>query len=208
MGTLVGLFGPALLVPAAVAALHGEWRDAAVFVLAFVATAAIGVVMRRLGGAAAGEVDGLRRVEGLAIVSGTWLVVAHVSAIPYLAAGLSVVDALFESMSGLTTTGATILTDFSTLGRGMFFWRALTQWLGGLGVIALFIAVLPRLAVGGRELFFAEAAGPTDEKLTPQLRKTAIVLWQLYAALTAVQVAALMLAGMTLFDAVCQAMAT
>ena len=208
MGTLVGLFGPALLVPAAVAALHVEWRDAAVFVLAFVATAAIGVAMRRLGRAASGEVDQLRRVEGLAIVSGTWLVVAHVSAIPYLGAGLSVVDALFESMSGLTTTGATILTDFSTLGRGMFFWRALTQWLGGLGVIALFIAVLPKLAVGGRELFFAEAAGPTDEKLTPQLRKTAIALWQLYSALTLAQVVALLLAGMSLYDAVCHAFTT
>src|SRR5688572_22259747 len=208
MGTLVGLFGPALLVPAAVAALHGEWRDAAVFVLAFVATAAIGVVMRRLGGAAAGEVDGLRRVEGLAIVSGTWLVVAHLSAIPYMAAGLPFVDAVFESMSGLTTTGATILTDFETLGRGMFFWRALTQWLGGLGVIALFIAVLPRLAVGGRELFFAEAAGPTDEKLTPQLRRTAIALWQLYSALTLAETLALMLAGMSPYDALCHAFTT
>ena len=103
----------------------------------------------------------------------------------YITTGLSFVDALFESMSGLTTTGATILTDFAALGRGMFFWRALTQWLGGLGVIALFIAVLPRLAVGGRELFFAEAAGPTDEELTPQLRKTALALWQLYGGLTA-----------------------
>ena len=92
-------------------------------------------------------------------------------------------------MSGLTTTGATIFTDFTTFGRGIFFWRALTHWLGGLGVIALFIAVLPRLAIGGRELFFAEAAGPTDEKLTPQLRQTAIALWKIYGALTAAQVA-------------------
>ena len=97
------------------------------------------------------------------------------------AAGLGFVDALFESMSGLTTTGATVFTDFSAFGRGIFFWRALTQWLGGVGVIALFIAVLPRLAIGGRELFFAEAAGPTDDKLTPQLRQTAIALWKIYA---------------------------
>ena len=90
----------------------------------------------------------------------------------------------------------------------MFFWRAMTQWLGGMGVIALFVAVLPRLAIGGRELFFAEASGPTDEKLTPQLRQTALALWKLYAALTAAQTLALWLAGMTLFDAVCHSMAT
>jgi trk system potassium uptake protein TrkH len=164
--------------------------------------------MRRAGGAGADDVSLLRRVEGLAIVSAAWLLIAHLSAIPYYAAGLPFVDALFESMSGLTTTGATILTDFGTLGRGMFFWRALTQWLGGVGVIALFIAVLPRLAVGGRELFFAEAAGPTDEKLTPQLRRTAIALWQLYAALTLALTISLVLAGMSPYDAVCHAFTT
>lgn len=208
MGTLVGLFGPALLVPAVVSALYAEWGDAAAFALTFVATAIAGLAMRRAGGPGAGDVERLRRIEGLAIVSGTWLVIAHVAAVPYLFAGLSFVDALFESMSGLTTTGATILTDFSMLGRGMFFWRALTQWLGGLGVIALFIAVLPRLAVGGRELFFAEAAGPTDEKLTPQLRKTAIALWQLYAALTLAETVALAVAGMSPYDALVHAFTT
>jgi trk system potassium uptake protein TrkH len=111
-------------------------------------------------------------------------------------------------MSGLTTTGATVFRDFTDFGRGVFFWRSLTQWLGGMGVIALFIAVLPRLAIAGRELFFAEAAGPTDEKLTPQLRQTALALWTLYAALTGAEVAALVVVGMPLFDAVCHAMTT
>jgi trk system potassium uptake protein TrkH len=115
---------------------------------------------------------------------------------------------MFESMSGLTTTGATVVTDFGSIGHGVFFWRSLTQWLGGLGVIALFVAVLPRLAIAGRELFFAEAAGPTDEKLTPQLRQTALALWRVYAALTLAQTAALMIAGMPLFDAMCHAMTT
>jgi len=138
----------------------------------------------------------------------TWLVIAHLAAIPYVWSGLGFVDALFESMSGFTTTGATVLTDFTLLGRSVFFWRALTMWLGGMGVIALFIAVLPRLAIGGRELFFAEAAGPTDEKLTPQLRQTALVLWKLYALLTAAQVSALVAVGMPLFDAICNSFAT
>jgi trk system potassium uptake protein TrkH len=111
-------------------------------------------------------------------------------------------------MSGLTTTGATVFTDYTIYGRGVFFWRAMTQWLGGVGVIALFIAVLPRLAIAGRELFFAEAAGPSDDKLTPQLRQTAIALWRVYIVLTVAQVAALAVAGMSLFDAVCHAFTT
>jgi trk system potassium uptake protein len=207
-GTLVSLFAPTLLAPTAVAAFYGERRDAAGFLATCVAMAAVGLAMRRAGGPSAGDVERLRRVEGLAVVSATWLMVAHLAAIPYVVAGLGFIDALFESMSGLTTTGATVLRDFSQFGRGIFFWRGLTHWIGGLGVIALFVAVLPRLAIGGRELFFAEAAGPTDEKLTPQLRHTALALWKVYIALTAAQVVALLLAGMSLFDAVCHAFAT
>lgn len=207
-GTLVRLFGPALLAPAMVAALYREWRDTAGFLVACAVTIAVGAAMRLAGGPAAGDVERLRRIEGMGIVAATWLVIAHLAAIPYVWAGLGPIDALFESMSGLTTTGATVITDFTAFGRGVFFWRSLTQWLGGLGVIALFVAVLPRLAIGGRELFFAEAAGPTEEKLTPQLRQTAIALWRVYAALSALEVVALLLAGMPLFDAVCHALTT
>ena len=207
-GTLVGLFGPALLAPALVAAFYREWGDAAGFLVGFAVTSLLGLLMRRAGGPGAGDAERLRRVEGLAIAAATWLVVAHFAAIPLVWAGMHPVDGLFEAMSGLTTTGATVMTDFGAFGRGIFFWRALLHWLGGLGVIALFVAVLPRLAIGGRELFFAEAAGPTDEKLTPQLRNTAIALWKVYIVLTAAQVLALRVAGMPLFDAVCNAMAT
>jgi trk system potassium uptake protein TrkH len=206
-GMLVRLFSPALLAPAAVAAVYAEWRDAGGFVAAFALAAVAGTLMRRAGGPAA-DAGGLRRIEGLAIVAALWLLVAHFAALPYVVAGLGFIDALFEAMSGLTTTGATVMTDFTQFGRGVFFWRSLTQWLGGVGVIALFVAVLPRLAIGGRELFFAEAPGPTDEKLTPQLRQTAIALWRLYAALTGVQAIALAAAGMSVFDAVCHAMTT
>jgi trk system potassium uptake protein TrkH len=207
-GMLVRLFSPALLAPAVVALYYGETRDGIVFVATFVGAGVLGTLMRRAGGPEGGAFEKLRRVEGLAIVSLTWMMVAHVSAVPYLASGLGYVDALFESMSGLTTTGATIFTDFTTFGRGTFFWRALTHWLGGLGVIALFIAVLPRLAIGGRELFFAEAAGVSDEKLTPQLRQTALALWKIYTVLTAAEVAALLAAGMPFYDAVCNTFAT
>jgi trk system potassium uptake protein TrkH len=208
-GVLVRLFGATLIAPLVVAAYYRESYDAWGFLVATIGSVALGVVMRRAGGPEAVDAtERLRRVEGLAIVAATWLILAHCAAIPYTWAGMSFVDALFESMSGLTTTGATVMTDFSAFGRGMFFWRSLTHWLGGMGVIALFVAVLPRLAIGGRELFFAEAPGPTDEKLTPQLRQTALALWRLYFVLTAAETLALVLAGMSLFDAVCHSMAT
>jgi trk system potassium uptake protein TrkH len=207
-GTLVRLFSPALLLPAVVGLIHGETRDAIGFAASFAFAGLLGTAMRRAGGPeSAGDLR-LRRAEGVAIVASTWMLVAHVAAVPYVWAGFGVIDALFESMSGLTTTGATILTDFAAFGRGVFLWRAVTHWIGGLGVIALFIAVLPRLAIGGRELFFAEAAGPTDEKLTPQLRQTAIALWKIYGALTLAAAVALMAAGMSVYDAVCHAFAT
>jgi trk system potassium uptake protein TrkH len=209
IGVLVRLFGPMLLLPAAVSAYYGEWSDASAFVVTAFGTIVMGHVMRLAGGPSVQKAaERLRRVEGMTVVAGSWLLMAHVAAVPYVWAGLGFIDALFEAMSGLTTTGATALRDFSLFGKGMFFWRSMTQWLGGLGVIALFVAILPRLAIGGRELFFAEASGLTDEKLTPQLRQTALALWKLYAALTAMQTLSLWIAGMSLFDAVCHSMTT
>jgi trk system potassium uptake protein TrkH len=152
--------------------------------------------------------DDLKRVEGLAIVAGSWVLLSWAAAIPYLGAGMGLIDAMFESMSGMTTTGATVMRDFADYGRGLFFWRSLTQWFGGMGVIALFVAVLPRLGIGGRQLFFAEAPGPTDEKLTPQIRKTAAALWTVYVVLTAAEFVALMVVGMPAFDSACHALTT
>ena len=152
--------------------------------------------------------EDLRRIEALAVVSSTWLIVAHLGAVPYVWVGLSPVDALFESMSGFTTTGATILVEFDRLGRAMMFWRSLTQWLGGMGVITLFVAVLPRLAIDMRQIFFAEAPGPTDQKLTPHLRQTAAYPWRLYIGLTLAAAIALSVSGLPMYDAVCHAMTT
>jgi trk system potassium uptake protein TrkH len=208
-GVMVRLFGSMFLPPLAVALAYGELRDAAGFAAGGLATVAIGHLMRMAGGSSAEDaLESMRRVEGLAVVSAAWLLIAHLAAIPFAWAGLDPVDALFESMSGLTTTGATVIQDFSAFGRAIFFWRALTQWLGGMGVIALFVAVLPRLAIGGRELFFAEASGPSDEKVSPQIRRTAVVLWRLYAGLTVLEVVALWLAGFSIYDAICHAMTT
>ncbi|MDH3786898.1 MAG: TrkH family potassium uptake protein, partial [Acidobacteriota bacterium] len=118
------------------------------------------------------------------------------------------VNAIFESVSGFTTTGASILTDIEARGPAILLWRSLTQWLGGMGIIVLGIAVLPKLAVGGLELLGAEAPGPIKEKLTPRIAQTAKALWGIYALLTLIEVTALVLAGMGLFDAVNHAFAT
>src|SRR5690606_27635209 len=126
---------------------YGETYDAAVFALTGVGSVIAGYALTRGRSTVA---EDLRRVEGLAIVAGSWIVISWSAAIPYLAAGMGPIDAMFESMSGLTTTGATVIRDFSEPGRGLFFWRSLTQWIGGMGIIAAFVAVLPRLGIGGR----------------------------------------------------------
>jgi trk system potassium uptake protein TrkH len=208
-GVLVRPFGAMFAVPLLVALHYGEYHPARGFAVAGVVTVAVGHLLRRAGGPAAeAAVERMRRVEGFATVAAAWLLIAHAAAIPFLWTGFGFIDALFEAMSGLTTTGASVIRDFAAIPRSIFMWRALTCWLGGMGVIALFVAILPRLAVGGREIFFAEAAGPEDEKVTPQIRRTALVLWQLYAAISLVMVLALYAAGMPLFDAVCNMMAT
>ena len=204
-GRIIRLFGAAFLAPAAVAAGYDEWPDVGGFLAGGLAAGAVGQLLVGVSGRAGDE---LRRIEALAVVAGVWLLLAPLCAVPYAWVGLGAVDALFEAMSGITTTGATILTDFEAPGRGLFFWRSLTQWLGGMGVITLVVAVLPRLADGVRQLFFTEVPGPAEEKLGPHIRRTAAVLWYLYAGLTAAAAAALLLAGMPLFDAVCHAMTT
>jgi len=150
-----------------------------------------------------------RRSEALAVVAGSWLVVSNFAAIPYFFAGLSYADAFFESMSGFTTTGATILQDFSQYGRSFFLWRSMTQWFGGLGVIALFVVVLPQLGIAGRQLLFAESSTAPNEVVSSRVRDSARKLWVLYVALTIALVAALMLgANFSIYDAVCHAFTT
>ena len=204
-GAFLRFFSLTFAVPLVVTAIYREWHDAAWFLGAAIISAVTGQAMMRLRRA---RTEDLKRVEGLAIVAGSWALLAHAAAIPYLGAGMGPIDALFESMSGLTTTGATVMRDFTKFGHGIFFWRAMTQWFGGMGVIALFVAVLPRLGIGGRQLFFAEAPGPTEEKLTPQIRKTAAALWSVYAGLTIVEFVALIVVGMPVYDSACHALTT
>jgi trk system potassium uptake protein TrkH len=148
------------------------------------------------------ELVGIR--EGFLIVSLTWLFAAGLGALPYVFSGeeqlSSPVDAYFEAMSGFTTTGATVLTDIEALPHSLAMWRQLTQWLGGMGIIVLFLAILPRLRVGGRQLLEHELPGPEFEQLTARIRDTARRLWALYVALTAVEFGVLTLLGWTGVD--------
>ncbi len=149
------------------------------------------------------------RREALIGVLLLWLVVPIIGAIPYFLSGYqSPVNALFESMSGFTTTGATAIADFSVIPKSLFLWRSLTQWFGGVGIIVLFIAVLPQLAIAGRQLFFAEAPGPTEEKLTPRLRHTASAVLYVYIALTLACFLLYWLFGMTPYNALNHALTT
>jgi trk system potassium uptake protein TrkH len=149
----------------------------------------------------------IKKAEALFVVAISWIILGLISAIPYLFYGISPINSLFEAVSGITTTGATILTNFN-YPHTMFFWRSLTQWIGGLGIIVLFIAVLPQFAVAGRQMFFAEAPGPTEDKFTPRVRNTASALWKIYAGLTVLEIILLVWAKMPVFDAVCNSLST
>lgn len=201
----VGLTGLALVM--ALFALYAllalePWLG---FAAAALLALALGLALQRLG---VREAEPSRR-EALVSVLLLWLVVPAVGAVPYaLSGGMGPLDAMFESMSGFTTTGATVLRDFGAFSRSLFLWRALSQWVGGVGIIVVFIAVLPQLAIAGRQLFFAEAPGPTEEKLTPRLRHTAAAVLTVYLGLTALCILAYMVGGMSPYDAVAHAFTT
>lgn len=161
-------FGTIILLPVAVACIEVEYMATIPFLMASILAISLGLLLRWYGRLHR-NLDLLKRNEGLLIVTMTWIVCSIIGAVPYLFYGLSPLDALFESVSGITTTGATILVDFSLYSNTFFFWRSLTQWLGGMGIIVLFVAILPQFGVAGRKIFFAEAPGPTEEKFTPVL---------------------------------------
>ncbi|MGI9180281.1 MAG: TrkH family potassium uptake protein [Longimicrobiaceae bacterium] len=148
--------------------------------------------------------------EAFATVSLAWITVGTFGALPYLFSGAipAPAAALFESISGFTTTGSTVLTDIEVVAPGILLWRSTTQWLGGMGIIVLGVAILPYLGVGGMQLFRMEAPGPTQERLRPRIRETAKLLWLVYAGLTVVVGGLYLIGGMTFFDAVNHALTT
>jgi trk system potassium uptake protein TrkH len=199
VGTLGKYLGAAAIFPVALALWYGEpfWP----FLVAGGVASGLGLVLERATAESAGRV-GVR--EGFLVVSLTWLYAAGFASIPYLLEGgaqlSSPIDAYFEAMSGFTTTGASVVTDYEALNRSLAMWRQFTQWLGGMGIIVLAIAVLPRLRIGGRQLMESELPGPEVAQLSERIRSTARMLWVLYVGLTALQVLILTIFGLTGID--------
>ncbi len=152
----------------------------------------------------------IRKREGYMIVAMSWIIMSVFGMMPYIFSGsIPVVsDAIFETVSGFTTTGASILTDIERLPAGILLWRSMTQWIGGLGIIVLTVAIFPLLGIGGIELFVAESPGPTSDKVHPRIRETAKRLWFIYAGLTVVLVLLYYVEGMSFFDAMNHALTT
>lgn len=148
--------------------------------------------------------------EAFAIVTFTWIFVAFFGSLPYLLTGTlnSFTDAYFESMSGFTATGASVIADVESLPRGILFWRCMTQWIGGMGIVLFVLAVLPILGTGGMQLFKAEVPGVTVDKIRPRIVDTAKILWIIYASLTLIIAGAYVLCGMTLYEGMCHAFTT
>lgn len=148
--------------------------------------------------------------DGFAVVTLGWLSAALFGAIPFYSSGAipSFLDCYFEAMSGFTTTGSTVLDRIGSLGPSLLLWRALTQWLGGMGIIVLSLAILPILGVGGMQLFRAEVPGPTKDRLAPRIQDTARILWGVYVLLTAAETALLMGGGLSFYDALCHSFTT
>lgn len=213
VATLTKYLSLAPLVPAAVAVGYRESPWPFLFAAAIVGGVALGVELLTRGDHRIGS------REGFLVVSLTWLAAAALGALPYLLSGEAQldrpIDAYFEAMSGFTTTGASVLTDLDAVPRSLLLWRQLTQWLGGIGIIVLALAVLPRLRVGGRQLLEHEMPGPEIESLSTRIRDTAQRAWFLYVVLTAALILTLLAFGwtglderMTVFDAFAHALAT
>ncbi|MEF8807453.1 TrkH family potassium uptake protein, partial [Natronomonas sp.] len=186
VGTVIKYLAVAMAVPLVVSVVY--WEDVWVFAVSMAFAVGVGVGLERLD-----PDPDMKAAEALLLVAASWLVVAIIAAIPYVLAGYGTastlanpVNALFESMSGVTTTGATVMGEISTdrHSHAVLMWRQLTQWLGGMGIIVLMIAILPELAVNGAELMRQEAPGPGLQKLTPRIAETARVLWLVYFGFT------------------------
>ncbi|MBU0741749.1 TrkH family potassium uptake protein [bacterium] len=209
LGFLLLVTAGAQVLPLIVDLIYGE-GDWDVFLLTGVCGAVAGAGLMFLGRTSAE----LRHREGFAIVTLGWMAVGLLGAVPFLLSGTitSVTDAVFESISGFTTTGSTIMTDIEGVGAGhhaVLFWRSLTQWLGGMGIVVLALAILPLLGVGGMQLFRAEAPGPSPDRLTSRISETARLLWGVYLLITLLEVLLLVIiGGMSPYDAVCHAFTT
>ena len=204
LGLLMAIFGVAYVLPVGCSIITGDglWPQ---FLIAAAINSGLGLA---IAFATLKYRRELKARDGFLLVTLVWVLMSASASIPLLLAlpQLSFTRAFFEAMSGLTTTGSTVLTGLESLPRSLIFWRSCLHWFGGLGIIVMALAVLPLLGVGGMQLYKAEAPGPIkDEKLAPRITETAKSLWLVYATLTAAAIVSLKICGMSWFDAICHA---
>ena len=187
-------------------ALYFKDGDTVPILISMLITAGIGIILWKF----IKTEEELRARDSFALVTFAWIILAGFASLPYLLSGTfhSFTNAYFEAMSGLTAAGASVLPNIEAVPRGILFWRSLTQWIGGMGIILLSVAILPMIGVAGMELFKAEVPGPTKEKLHPRIRETAKALWIVYVLLTAIEVILLFVGDMSLYEAICHAFST
>lgn len=195
---IISLF---IILSAVVSLIYKETGPAFAFLKTVAIVIPISFIVYFLTKSGENHVLGTR--EGFLLVSASWIAASLTGALPFMFSGEipSYTDAFFETMSGFTTTGASILTDIEGLSHGMLFWRSLTHWLGGMGIVVLTVALLPLLGIGGIQLLRAEAPGPSMDKITPKITQTAKILWLIYVGFTVIEIVLLMIGGMSLFDA-------
>ena len=206
IAAVVEATGAAMLSAAVVAGIYGDWSEARGIAIAAIAVVVAADIARRLSTPG----TQLTTREGFAAVALSWIAMAFIGTLPYLVTGSvsGMTDAFFETAAGFTTTGSSIMSDPSQLSPGILWWRALTQWMGGMGIIVLSIAILPLLGTGGVQLARAESPGPTPDRLTPRFRETAKRLWLVYFGLTSAEAILLSFSDMSVFDAITHALTT
>jgi trk system potassium uptake protein TrkH len=200
MGLLLIIEAVFLAISAIVSFIYGQY-DLYALLITSALCFGVGISLRLLTNNADKNIG---KREGYIIVSFVWIVFSLFGALPFVISGAipSYTDAFFETISGFTTTGASILNDIEAVPKGLLFWRSLTQWLGGMGIIVLSNAILPIFGIGGMQLFVAEVPGPTPDKLHPRIKETAKRLWGIYVLFTFAEVILLKLGGMNWFDAI------
>ena len=206
MGALLLLEAIFMAIAMGVSLCYKE-ADTGIFLISTIITLLAGVIGLCIGRRAESRMG---EREGYVIVAMVWVVFSAFGLLPYYLSGQvpSFTDAWFESMSGFTTTGATIIPNLDVITHGLLFWRSLTQWIGGMGIIVLSIAILPIFGLNGMQLYAAEVTGLTYEKLSPRISDTAKMMWTTYVILTASEILGLWLCGMPIFDAVCHSFST
>ncbi|WP_372949839.1 TrkH family potassium uptake protein [Mariniphaga sp.] len=206
LGLLLLIEGVAMLLALIVSVLYKEY-DQSAFLISSGINVLLGIIILYLTRNARRDIA---RREGYIIVSSVWIVFSFFGSLPYVISGAipNFTNAFFETISGFTTTGSSILADIEALPHGILFWRSITQWLGGMGIIVLSLAILPVFGIGGMQLFMAEVPGPTPDRISPRIRQTAKTLWGIYLIFTVAETLLLWLAGMEFFDAICHSFTT